>query len=357
MIKTKLNCFFIFFLSCNYLLCQINNPDLDLSSKVVKDILQQKNGLLWVGTDEGLNVFYDNEKKVFYSDILDSLSVLNSSVDNIMMSSRNDLIVISKDGLSIFDSNSFNFKQIKLDSKPTSVNEDLNSGKLWVSTENSGYYLINNDEVEEHFVFDPLNPLSISSSNFTSNDKNKIILSDSLNSYIATKNGLNIYNKKLKTFKRIFKGSDSKLSTNVIVGVQFYKNKIFIASENEVVLYRNESKKFERIFSPKEKITSFISIIDSSSPILSTANKDFKFIFENGNSKFELLDDKIVLPNQKITATEKNILFWERGSSSIVQTNLEFLNKLSLSIPFNINSIRIGKENEVFIGTNDGVKY
>lgn len=44
---------------------QIKDVELNLSSKIVKSVLQQNSGLLWVGTDEGLNVFFDDEREVF----------------------------------------------------------------------------------------------------------------------------------------------------------------------------------------------------------------------------------------------------------------------------------------------------
>ena len=168
----------LFFLAlCDYNHAQTKNIDLDLNSDIVKDVLQQDSGLIWVGTDEGLNVFFDNEKEVFYANIQDSLSVLNSDIDDIKIDSKNNLIILTRDGISIFNSNTFNFKQLKLNSKPTSVGEDINSGELWVSTENSGYYLINKDqEIDQHFKFDPLSPLSISSSSFSDGSKNKIVL-------------------------------------------------------------------------------------------------------------------------------------------------------------------------------------
>ena len=62
---------------------QTTDFKLSLSSDNVSDIAKQNNGLVWVATDEGLNVFYDNENYVFYSDIQDSLSILNSKINSL----------------------------------------------------------------------------------------------------------------------------------------------------------------------------------------------------------------------------------------------------------------------------------
>ena len=224
MIKLLLNLLSFFcFLS---LQSQIIQSEFLLSSKNVEDIAHQANGLIWVATDEGLNVFYDDEKHVFYSDIQDSLSLLNSKVNQIKVTSNGVLVALTQDGLNVFDSDKFNFKQIKLDSKPVSIVEDVISKSLWVATANSGYYLINNNfKIKGHYTFDPLNPLSISTSNFSNSDDNSIIVSNESKVFIASENGFNVYDKKLKTFKRYFKGKKSKLSSNnLIANTCLYSN-------------------------------------------------------------------------------------------------------------------------------------
>jgi ligand-binding sensor domain-containing protein len=105
--------------------------ELSLSSNNVSDIAQQDNGLVWVATDEGLNVFYDNENYVFYSNIQDSLSVLNSKINSLKVTSDDNLITLSQDGLSVFNSEEFNFIQIRLGSKPISIVEDVIDNKYW----------------------------------------------------------------------------------------------------------------------------------------------------------------------------------------------------------------------------------
>ena len=95
--------FFSFFVSA-----QIQEINFELSSSNVLDAKKQQNGLIWVATDEGLNVFYDDEKNVFYSNIQDSLSILNSKVDHLFITKSDHLIALSQDGLSVYNSETFN---------------------------------------------------------------------------------------------------------------------------------------------------------------------------------------------------------------------------------------------------------
>ena len=96
----RLSVFIIFLALCNYNIAQTKDLNLDLSSKIIKDVLQEDSGLIWVGTDEGLNVFYDNEKEVFYSNIEDSLSVLNSDINDLNIDTKNNLKILSREGIS-----------------------------------------------------------------------------------------------------------------------------------------------------------------------------------------------------------------------------------------------------------------
>ena len=81
--------FYFFYFTGN---AQIVELDLRVSSNNVTDLEKQNNGLFWVATDEGLNVFFDDEKHIFYSNIKDSLSILNSKINKLGITFKNNLI-------------------------------------------------------------------------------------------------------------------------------------------------------------------------------------------------------------------------------------------------------------------------
>ena len=347
-----LSLFFVVF--CFDVSAQTKPVELSLSSNNVSDIASQNSGLFWVATDEGLNVFYDNESHIFYSNIQDSLSILNSKVDALTITKGDNLIAMSQDGLSVFNSDEFNFKQIKLASSPVSIVEDLLDNKYWVATENSGYYLIDSDlNLEAHYTFDPLNPLSISTSKFSNNDEKSIIVSDS-RVFIATNNGFNVFNKKLKTFKRYFKGKKSKLTSNKIVGIEEYENKLLIASENELVVFNIETSTFDNMVSVSSPIKSLLSI--SEGPVfLRTSNTDYEISLSSDNLKINPLKTGSIPKTLKVTTTKNNFLFWDKGSSDIIQTDLNFKNKVGLKIIGALSSAR-SYSNELYFATNNGVE-
>ena len=81
--------------------------------------------------------------------------------------------------------------------------------------------MISKDTIIENLKFDPRNPLSISSSNFSSNQNDNIILIAEKDRdstlWIGTTNGLNNYNLKTKSNKRFYKdNSRESISSNFI---------------------------------------------------------------------------------------------------------------------------------------------
>ena len=251
---------------CFILMCilelsaQVKSLSYELSSNKVSDISIQENGLTWIGTDEGLNVFYDNEKQVYYSSLEDSLSLLNSKINKLFNSSDEDLFVLSQGGVSIFNRSSQNFKQIPMLSAPVSIIENNQKKEFWIATEKSGFYHLNDSfEVIGHYVFDPLNPLSISTSNLNYVDEFSLIYGKDSLTYIASNNGLNVFDDKLKTFKRYFKGDKTKLSTNRLLGMYNLDENILLVSINELVNYNISKKTFTLLKKPESEIQGILS--------------------------------------------------------------------------------------------------
>ena len=345
----------IFFIVFSYgLNAQVNSVELSLSSNNVSDIASQSSGLFWVATDEGLNVFYDDERHVFYSNIQDSLSILNSKINSLKITSNDVLIALSQDGLSIFNSDEFNFKQIKLASSPISIVEDIIDNKYWVATENSGYYVIDSQlNLEAHHTFDPLSPLSISTSKFGGNDEDLIIFSDS-KVFIGTNNGFNVFNKEFKTFKRYFKGEKSKLTSNKIVGIKEYENKLLIASENEIVVFNSETSNFENVSTISSKVKSLLSFSEGA-VFLRAFDADYEISLSSDGLKLKSLRKNSIPESIKVSSTKDHFLFWNKGSSGLIQTDFNFLDKKTVNTNGIINSLRADAK-KVYFGTNAGVE-
>ena len=361
MLKYKIS-IFVFTLYWGLLSAQFKQINLDLTNPYVNDVLKSSDGLLWVATQEGLNVFYDDQSEVFYSKIEDSLSVLNSDILKLDSGFSDEIIASSKSGLSIFNKQNFSFLRIPLKSVPTKIVKEISSKKIWVTTSQSGIYLFDKSfKLENHFEFDPLNPLSISTSRFDK-DKNSAFYFDENSSriFIATQNGLNVYDQNLKAFKRYFKGEKTQFTTNKLLTVYAQGiNEVGIVTQNEFVIFDTQENTFKKMYQFENELesASFISgqqtILNSKvqSFLFSTKRED-EFIFES-----LLHQKKPVLVDQFRIKKNGSILLWKEGENSLYLTNpLEF-NLTKTKISGAINSLQQSELNgQVIIGTDNGIQ-
>ena len=333
---------------------QIKNLNLELSSSYVTDVKIQENGLMWVGTEEGLDVLYDNEKHVFYSNISDSTSILNSKINKLFLSSVSDLFVLTEDGISIYNPQTFDFKQIPLRSTPVSVVEDLSNSMFWVATETSGYYVIDKSfNILHHFVFDPLNPLSISTSNTISNTSYSIDFYEN-KVFVATVNGFNIFDQTNNTFKRYFAGEKTKLTSSNILGVKSFKNKVLIVGENELVSYNISDSSFNLVSRFENGITRTEFLNDGGILIqtsLGVKRIDYlkeRFDIQPAGSYPDLTD-------KKVFQISDYTFIWQKGTQELSTINAD--NRIKdLVVNESINSIT-GKDKTLYFGTSNGVMY
>ena len=346
---------FILFLFLHGYINAQNFQKQNLDSKHINDLCVQNNGLIWVATDEGLSVFFDDEFELFYSSIEDSLSILNSDVKKLFNSNSEKLFALSQDGISIFNEKNLSFNRINTSSEPVFVFENDLNGTFWVATKNSGYYHLNQDlSLKANYSFDPLNPFSISTSNLGDQSETSILTIDDKFTYISTSNGFNVFNNKQGTFKRFYKGKKTSLTSNKIIGIQAVNEGIIIISPNELVYYDPDKKIFSLLYSSSSEIINF-NKLDQNNFILRTDEK---------NVLVSVKDKKIIVEEQKslnalsqnnILTIENGFIFWEKGDVNLQKVNFQLteIEPLNLNIP--VNSVKIVKD-KVYVATVNGLK-
>ena len=346
-------------IACSFVYGQIKSVELALSNTNVNSVLKASNGLLWVGTQEGLNVFYDNDQSLFFSNIEDSLSILNSNILELSKGINEELIVLSKDGLSIFDSSSFSFFQLRLESEPTNLFLNNNNKTFWVTTKQSGIYLLDeNYKIVSHFEFDPLNPLSISTSNFDQFSESEFYLDKKSNkTLIASKNGLNVYNEKSKAFKRFFKGKKTKFTTNKIVAVlPKIDDVIGIITQNEYVNFYPDENRFEYVRGFKNIIEKVLFFSDDTL-LLKTSKENFLLRKETSSKEYNL---KKLQKNRsrydQFIRVKEHLYLWENKGNEIYKTDLSLNTITTYNLSSEINTISYSKfDEQLYISSNSGV--
>lgn len=340
---------------CNLAMAQLEPVNLALSAPNVEDVLVGDDGLLWVGTTEGLNVFYDDESHVFYSKIEDSLSLLNSGIKDLFITKNNNVFALTRGGLNVYNQKGFSFQRIPMESTPTGAWENP-LGTIWVSTAQTGIYVLDSSlKIQDHFVFDPLNPLSISTSRFEGFNTAQLYYTDK-KTLIATANGLNIYNNSLNTFKRYFKGNKTKFTTNNILGIlPIDQESVGIITENELVRYNLKEDQFEVIKKWQKTVTALNTI--AANKLLLSQEKQYSVLsVERGTLSHKNLN--LNTPNlNKLTTAANTFYLWEKGGQQLLELDTAGKLKNQFTVPENINAVVYSSANdEVLIATNNGVQ-
>jgi len=354
-IKTLLSFFVLFPL---IVFGQFKKSDINLSSDFVESILIDKRGIKWIGTDEGLNLITHSNIYPFYSNISNKKGILNSEVHKIKEVNGNFIAIFTSGGISFFNPNTFSFEQLKLKSKPVDIYFDSISKKYWVTTVSSGLYILNIDkEIEKNLFYDPLNPLTLSSSNFDINNSNKLIdFEEDLSIYIGTPNGFNMFNKSQKNIKRYFKQRSSSLLSNKINSLlRISKKEILVATENGINIFNTSSKKFDKKTIGSGKNISHIFKIISDQYCFISQGKFYTFELNNENS-ITSLDTIINLSDDKELNVIKNdnlLYVYSKDSNKLTIVELENLKKEDKEFYSNIQTLSISNKN-VYVGTSQG---
>ncbi len=166
-------------------------------------------GFVWVGTDEGLNRYDGYAPTIYRSNPFDSTALSGNRIYDVFKDSNGDVWIATDKSVDKYIHGKNEFRRHTTNSRPTFITEDK-KGSIWVSTSDDGIFEIEaKTGKKKNHRFSPLDPLSISSNNFSSNQKNPIVFDEKGNAWVGTNNGLNYFNKETKTFRRFFPRDDS----------------------------------------------------------------------------------------------------------------------------------------------------
>ena len=223
----------------------------NVPSENINSIFIDNRGFNWIGTNEGLVRFDGVNSSLFRSNPFDQNTISNNSINKIFQVNSKGIFISTTSGLDYFDYNDLNFKRIESNSSPTSNYKFLNY--LFTSTENEGIYIydLERDSIIDNLKFDPRNPLSISSSNFSILQNDHILISseeDDSTLWIGTTNGLNRYNLITGSNKRFYSDeSDKSLPSNFINDIYKDENLLFIGTDNGLALINSIDNSIEEL--------------------------------------------------------------------------------------------------------------
>jgi transcriptional regulator with GAF, ATPase, and Fis domain/ligand-binding sensor domain-containing protein len=225
-----------------------------LSQSFVYSIVQDRQGYMWFGTQDGLNRFDGFEFTVFVHDVDDPNSISDESMRT-MIEDRSGTLWIGTDagGLSRYNRATQTFTNYVHDpTNPDSISDNRvrvvyedSAGALWVGTDGAGLERFNRDTgTFEHFPHDASNPDSLAGAHVWS------ILEDSDGALlVATDGGLSRLDPNTQTFAH-FKHDPTDPSTvndnHLRVLFEDADNNLWIGTESGGLnLFDRDSSSFE----------------------------------------------------------------------------------------------------------------
>ena len=343
------------------LLGQERKIEIPLSSNKIESVHIDSRGLIWLGTEEGLNVYNRETVNSFYSNIADSTSLLNSEIFRIESLAGDTLLAFSKNGLNIFNPYGFNFSRIITKSAPISLIKDLSNNDYWVTTQNNGILHFSPSlKALKPLEYDPLNPLSISSAKFNNNQRDIINTSSSQFILIGTINGFNVFDRKQKTVKRFFKKTGSYLLSNEINDIESLNaNHLFlVATPNGLNIFDSKSNEFIKDILFKNQKVIDVAKVDTQSFLVLTETSLCKLSFlPNGSfNAIQVLNSNKYYADARFCFGKKDIFIWSPNQPSFIQYNKINGTINEISTKNNITAFAIDeKSDDLVIGTLNGV--
>lgn len=140
----------ISFLCLNLLLIQGKTQKLyntnELSSNLINSIVQDKNGCIWIGTDNGLNKFDGYHFRAYLNIPDDTTSLRENVIASLLVDRSGNLFVGTGKGLEIYNRNNDNFESTHVIFGRTPRISDiiqLHNGDILVGTAGFGLYRVN----------------------------------------------------------------------------------------------------------------------------------------------------------------------------------------------------------------------
>ncbi len=386
----KLYCIFLLILSAEFnypqsLKFQHLTVEDGLSNNEVFAVIQDRNGFIWFGTNDGLDRYDGYNFKIFRHNPNDSNSISDNTIRSLFEDKEGNIWIGTKSGvLNKYNPVSEKFSKWNLNSNSTiyrsikSIYEDRNEN-IWVGTHLDGLFKLNtkNNTIQQ-WESDTTKTNSLSHNYVTS-----IIEDNNGNILIGTYNGLNIFNpdKPKNGFKTFYHDSDNpnSLSSNIIWGLSkstIDSNIIWIGTFNNVTKYNTRNSTYQRIeidntdnvlygrsceyvhdeINDGEKIL-WVDSYGGLSRINLTTGESTRFIHSENNSQ-SLIDNEI---NQ--TLIDNNDIIWcgtEKGISYSTPKSSRFNSTIYNSFTSSLKDKEITviskfDNNRVWIGTNEGL--
>jgi len=226
---------------------EINNYSFEegLSQSTVNCIFQASNGIIWIGTSDGLNAF-DGYDFIVFRHIIGENSISDNNINDITEDNNGNLIIATNKGLDFWNKKNGKFQQL-LDKKQDNniVQVKNKNGILWALS-NKYLFKINKKDISSFKI--PIDSSSSIVSNNSIEYKYNLFFDENNNIWIGTSQGIFIFYPKSKQFFHIKVNADNNLTNNIITYLSEVDNKIWIGTAKGINIFDNQTNTITNIF-------------------------------------------------------------------------------------------------------------
>jgi len=275
-----------------------SNNSNSLSSNYINSIAEDKYSNIWIATQGGLNK-YDPQKDIFTAFLNnpeDKNTISENYIYNVFVDKNNNVWALTDASLEFYDRQKNIFKHYPIKTSPNttylSYNNldiiDYKNGLLLGTKDGLIYFNTEKRKIEQTYTNDSTDNTTISNNQIT------IIYKDKLGEiWVGTEKGVNIFRN--GKFKQIYYNANKKEKNNTVYSIHQDNTGMFWVGTNEGLKKIDETKtKFIDITTHTElnNFTNSISeIIEDYSGILWCSTKKGLLKIDNRNKKFNLYND------------------------------------------------------------------
>jgi signal transduction histidine kinase/ligand-binding sensor domain-containing protein/CheY-like chemotaxis protein len=260
-----------------------------LSSSWIRCIYQDKHGFIWFGSVDGLNRYDGKEFVIYRPDEKDRYSLISEAINYISEKEEGELWICTEQGVNILNQKKNVFELFPYMDKVRVVHAMTDHNhKTWFSSY-SGIYCYNpSDSSLKIFRHDPKDPNTISS------DIIEACYQDASNNiWIATNEGLNLYDPILEIFiKYKLPGSNSKDNNHIYSIEEDNENRLWLGVINQgLILFKNSYARPDK--------GEFIKVLDGSVRHLMVDKNNHLWIGHSLGLGLEIIDLNTYIAGKK----------------------------------------------------------
>ena len=336
---------------------EINRVEIsDLSSQKINNLNLDYRNFNWISTNDGLNRYDGKINTIFKSNPFDEKTISNNNINFTHQINNEGIFIFTSSGLDFYNYSTLDFERIITNTTPTNFYKK--NKYLFIPSLNNGISVIDieNKQIIKNYLFDPRNPLSISSSNFEFDQKDIILLTNNFNDsslWVGTSNGLNKIDLKTQSNKRFYY-QKNKLSipSNEITDLYELDTTIIVGTKLGLIqINKNNNSLIEIDLLNEQHI---IDIFDINNSIIIHTDEG---IFEVNNSLRELKSSLIKNKNLKVKKINKNeFVYWNESKIERVFYFNNKMNRQTISMPIGTEINDISNFNGAYyFSTNNGL--